>query len=234
MKIKTPESTKIIVDDREKSPQLVSELERLGVAVDIKRLTVGDYVVDRKFIFERKTISDLLCSLYDGRLFLQTNRLSTLVNSGEDYRIGLIIEGSINQSTIELDNRKIVQGALVKISMLWGIPIFRSITPQESARIMVYAGRQYRRLSHPPATRLSRHHRPSHKNSYKRSLQMDMLGTLPGIGPEKAEQLLEKLGSIEQVFQATEQELTSVEGIGKKTAQRIKWAIREPCATYVA
>ena len=49
-----------------------------------------------------------------------------------------------------------------------------------------------------------------------------LLQGLPGIGPRMAKRMLEYFGSVENVFAADEQELTRVEGIGKKKAAKIR------------
>lgn len=49
-----------------------------------------------------------------------------------------------------------------------------------------------------------------------------LLQGLPGIGPRMAKRMLEYFGSVEKVFAADEQELTRVEGIGKKKAAKIR------------
>ena len=48
---------------------------------------------------------------------------------------------------------------------------------------------------------------------------------LPGIGREKAKRLLDTFGSVEAVMKAASKELQSVEGIGQRTAERIRWAV---------
>jgi ERCC4-type nuclease len=44
--------------------------------------------------------------------------------------------------------------------------------------------------------------------------------------------LLEKFGSVEGVMRAGLDELQSVEGIGAKTADRIRWAVSEKIEPY--
>ena len=58
--------------------------------IDFAQLKVGDYIVSPESAIERKTIQDLLNSIYDGRLFVQCSQLT------EHYvKPVLIIEGNI-------------------------------------------------------------------------------------------------------------------------------------------
>ena len=48
-----------------------------------------------------------------------------------------------------------------------------------------------------------------------------LLQGLPGIGPERAKQLLEQFGSVKNIFIASEEELAKRPHIGKIAAQKI-------------
>ena len=50
---------------------------------------------------------------------------------------------------------------------------------------------------------------------------------LPGIGPRKAELLLQQFGGVGRIFSAPAAELKQVSGIGDKIAHEIRW-ILEP------
>ncbi|MCU7905326.1 MAG: hypothetical protein KZQ76_05595 [Candidatus Thiodiazotropha sp. (ex Epidulcina cf. delphinae)] len=42
-------------------------------SIGVRRLEVGDYEVDGRFLVERKTLHDLITSIKDSRLFRQAN-----------------------------------------------------------------------------------------------------------------------------------------------------------------
>ena len=66
----------VIADDRESKSEVIKFLSEIkNVSVDIKRLFLGDYFVDKRLIFERKTLNDFALSIIDGRLFNQAIRL---------------------------------------------------------------------------------------------------------------------------------------------------------------
>ena len=81
---------RILVDERERKSGIPDLLRRAGAIIDFAQLKVGDYVVSPETAIERKTIQDLLNSIYDGRLFIQCSQLN------EHYmKPVLIVEGNI-------------------------------------------------------------------------------------------------------------------------------------------
>ena len=53
-------------------------------------------------------------------------------------------------------------------------------------------------------------------------MQIQIVASLPGIGPKLAERLLDEFKSIRKIFMATVAELSAVKGINRKTAYKIK------------
>jgi DNA excision repair protein ERCC-4 len=81
---------RILVDERERKSGIPDLLRRAGATIDFAQLKVGDYVVSPETAIERKTIQDLLNSIYDGRLFIQCSQLN------EHYiKPVLIVEGNL-------------------------------------------------------------------------------------------------------------------------------------------
>ena len=62
---------RIVVDEREKKSGIPDLLKEIGINLEIKTLPIGDYIVAPETVVERKTISDLISSIFDGRLFDQ-------------------------------------------------------------------------------------------------------------------------------------------------------------------
>lgn len=54
-----------------------------------------------------------------------------------------------------------------------------------------------------------------------RQKQLLVVQSLPKIGPERAEALLKRFGSVRRIFQASKREVLSVRGLGEKTVQAI-------------
>jgi ERCC4-type nuclease len=212
----------VIVDDRESKSEVIKFLsETKNVSVDIKRLSLGDYLVDNRLMFERKTLNDFALSIIDGRLFSQAIRLAS-----SKYNSVLLLEGTGKELTETGIRREAMQGALITVSVVLGIPVLRSKSPSESAQLILYAARQIKSLARGAVQRHGR--RPKGK----RKKQLFILQGLPGVGSERAARLLNEFGSVEAVITATSEELQSVEGIGENIAERIKWVIREELQPY--
>lgn len=114
-----------------------------------------------------------------------------------------------------------LQGAMVNVAWLIGLPLLRSRSPEESARLILYAARQHRRLAEGALPRRGR--RPSGKHA----LQSHLLQGLPGVGAGRARRLLARFGSVAAVMNAGRDELAEVRGIGPKVAGKVRWAVEE-------
>jgi ERCC4-type nuclease len=199
----------VVVDDRERASQVPEELENSGQAdVRVERLAVGDYCVDGAVVFERKTGSDFAESLVDGRLFLQASRMAA-----SPLRTAYILEGTGLEWSELGPSREALQGAFITLMLIFDIPVLRSTGPAESARLIIYAGRQLMQLRDPQ-------HVPyrQRKPKQRKPRQQRVLRSLPGIGPDRAQRMLEHFGTVRACFNASKEQLLEVEGIGPKTA----------------
>ena len=123
----------VVADDRERNTEIIKFLSNAeNVSVGVKRLSVGDYLVDNRLVFERKTLNDFALSIIDGRLFSQAIRLIS-----SKYKSVLILEGTGKELTETGVRREAMQGALINVSIVLGIPVLRSKNPSESARLIL-------------------------------------------------------------------------------------------------
>ncbi len=208
----------ITADDRECKSDVIKSLMGIeNVEICIRRLSMGDYQVENQLIVERKTIKDFAVSIIDGRLFKQMICLANSIFEGV-----LILEGTVSD-TVEIGmTRAAMQGALITVSLILGIPVLRSRDPSETARLIVYIGRQIESMAGGGV-----HHRHGYRPKGKRKRQLFILQGLPGVGLEKAGRLVDNFGSVEAAISASSSELQSVNGIGKSLAEKIKWAVSE-------
>ena len=138
----------------------------------------------------------------------------------------LILEGMVSE-TAELGmTREALQGALITVSLILGIPVLRSKDPSETAKLIVYIGRQIESMA------MGGVQRHGYRPKNKRKRQLFILQGLPGIGRERAERLLARFGSVEVAISASSGELQTVDGIGKSIADKIKWTVSEPVSPY--
>ncbi len=182
------------------------------VELSIDHLPVGDFVVSGQIIFERKRADDFAASLIDGRLFSQAARLVK-----QPLRSSYILEGKTQDWKRLGVRREALQGSLITLTLIFDLPVFRSIDPSETARILVYASRQFSRLHRAEPAYA---HRAKAKRLKTRRLRL--LQSLPGVGPDRARNLLEHFGSVRSCLLATIEELIDVPGIGQKTAKAIQ------------
>jgi ERCC4-type nuclease len=212
----------ITADDREHKSEVIKSLMGIdNVEVGIQRLSVGDYQVDNRVIVERKTLKDFAVSIIDGRLFKQMIRLANSTFAGV-----LILEGTVSDTGDIGMTRAAMQGALITVSLILGIPVLRSKDPSETAGLIVYVGRQIESMA---TGGLQRH---GYRPKAKRKRQLFILQGLPGVGPERAGRLLAMFGSVEAAISASSSELQTVDGIGKSIADKIKLAVSERVSPY--
>ena len=205
----------VVTDDREAGSDVVQALTGMeGVRVRMERLKTGDYFVDGRCLFERKTVADFASSIIDGRLFAQAQRL---VQS--QLPCALLLEGTSRDLEATGMRREALQGAVISISLIYQIPLLRSLNSQETARLMIYAANQLRR-DVADAIPLARR-RPKRRLR----IQLGLLQALPGIGPARAKDLLQHFGSVVAILTASCQELEEVKGVGEETARKIRWAL---------
>jgi DNA excision repair protein ERCC-4 len=212
----------VLADYREAASPVPSALEQMPcIQLAFKHLPVGDYEVDRRCVFERKTLSDFAASIADGRLFIQAQRLAQL-----NLPTAILLEGGTGDLAKIGMSRECLQGAMISLSLVYHLPVLRALDPAETARLLVYAGYQLRRHECGPGCRYGK--RPKRK----RRLQLHILQGLPGIGPTRAELLLKSFGSVEAVMTASLECLEAVEGLGKKRAEAIRQVLGEAAPAY--
>lgn len=218
---------RVVCDDREPDEVVACLRRRDDVVVSVRRLAVGDYLVDERVVVERKTVADLAFSLADGRLFAQAVKLAERAPG----RALLVLEGDgATLQEVSGVSRESIQGALVSLAVSYGLPILRARDAAETAHLLRCAALQVRRESR------SSFHRPGYRPKRLRARQSFVLQGLPGIGPERALALLDAFGSVAAVFAASEDALADVPGIGPLTASRIHRVIHAsvPPVLYTA
>lgn len=219
-----PSAFPIAIDDRERGSATATCLLGMpGVTCTFRRLQVGDYLVDGRLLVERKSLPDLLQSIEDGRLFRQAKGLA-----GSRMPSLLLLEGTTADLKGRRFSRAAIQGALITVSLLWGVPLLRAKDGEESAELIVLAGRQL------AAAARGFIYRPGLRWGSKRGLQSHILQGLPGVGRNLALRLLERFDTVEGVIQAREEALREVAGIGKRKSGKIRWAVSEEGVPYFA
>ena len=204
------ENLRIIVDERERKSGIPELLKSVGLNVEMKTLPIGDYIVAPETIVERKSIRDLMSSVFDGRLFDQCSRLK------EHFAFPIIlVEGNVDEIEDITDNPLIFYGALSTVAIDFKIPIIPTPNAIHSAKLLVSMCSRKDASKGPYLKKIK-------KSSDLQKQQLSVLCSLPGIGEKFAVRMLEKFGTPFKVFTATTIELAKVEGLGEARAKKIK------------
>jgi DNA excision repair protein ERCC-4 len=206
----TLENIRIIVDERERKSGIPDLLKAVGMGVEMKTLPIGDYIVAPETIVERKSIKDLMASVFDGRLYDQCNRLK----ENFDHPI-VLVEGNVDEIEEITDNPLVFYGALSRVTLEFKIPIIHTPSASHTAKLLVALCSKKDGPTGPYLKKIK-------KSSNLETQQLSTLCSLPGIGEKFAVRMLEKFGTPLKVFSATTSELAKVEGLGESRAKKIK------------
>ena len=204
------ENLRIIVDDREKKSGIPDLLKSVGLNVEMKTLPIGDYIVAPETIVERKSIRDLMASVFDGRLFDQCTRLK------EHFEHPIVLmEGNVDEIEEITDNPLIFYGALSTVVLDFKIPVIPTPSAAHTAKLLVSMCSRKDAPKGPYLKKIK-------KSPDLERQQLSSLCSLPGVGEKFAVRLLEKFGTPLKVFTATTADLAKVEGLGEARAKKIK------------
>lgn len=201
---------RIIVDERERKSGIPDLLRAIGINIELKTLPIGDYIVAPETVVERKSIHDLVSSIFDGRLFDQCNRLK------EHFQFPIIlVEGNLDEISNITENPLIFYGAISSIALDFKIPILPTPSADHTAKLLVSLCSRKESATGPFLKKIK-------KSNDIQKQQLSVLSSLPGIGEKLALRLLKKFGSPLHVFSASSTELAKVDGLGLARAKKIK------------
>lgn len=208
-------TTTLVVDQHEKASPVFSALIRHSwLSIRTAVLGSGDYAMGRILGIERKTGEDFARSLVDGRLFRQMGPLR------QRYRRPLLlVEALADGSDVLGVPWPALRGALVSVSVAFGVPVLRSASPEETAELIATAARQLREPVSIPYVR------PGYRPKGWRRRALYILQGLPRVGPRRAAALLAAFGSVEAAAAADAVALARVPGVGRAVATSIREAV---------
>lgn len=205
----------VYVDERERESKVPKYLQAKGLTVVFKLLEVGDYVIANKVGIERKTSTDFVKSLIDGRLFDQAKRLSEAFE-----RAVLLIEGGLSEALRYVKvRRNALLGAYVTLALDMGIAVLHSRNEEETAEVIKRVA--LRVTTGPPgaAAMVKRAAKPN--TSSMQEWQLYVLQCFPHVGPVIAQRILKRFGSIHRFCNASLSELASIDGLSERKAAEI-------------
>lgn len=206
----TKERPLVYADSREGNSKVIRHLSEMEIDVKVSPMVVGDYQVSDDVVIERKTAKDFVESIVDKRLFKQAKLLQ------EEFKRPLIIlEGDDLYSGFI--NPNAIRGSIASIALDFGISIIPTRDSQDTAAMIKrIAIREQKGEKNKIQIRTDR--KPT--NIWEQ--QLFIVESLPNIGPVNAKKLLEHFGTVNNIINASEDELQEVDGVGKKIAKNIR------------
>lgn len=216
---------RIVVDERERNSNIPELLKNAGAVIDFTQLKVGDYVVSSETAVERKTVRDLISSIYDGRLFVQCSDLvkyyqkPLLVVQGN---IAELAESSEDMEDIDVklhaERMPIAYDALITIAMEFRIPTIHTPSAEQTAQLLVTLVNRSLREGKATGPLL----RKIKKENPINIQQLSVLASLPGVGEKLAARMLKKFQSPIRALNASAAELATIPGFGLTRAERVR------------
>lgn len=217
---------RIVVDERERSSNIPELLKNAGAVIDFTQLKVGDYIVSSETAVERKTVRDLVSSIYDGRLFVQCSDLvryyqkPLLVVQGNIVDLAQTSEDMEDPGDIKLHTERmsLAYDALITVATEFRIPIIHTPSAEQTAQLLVTLVN--RSLQEAKATgpllRKIKKENPIHIQ------QLSVLASLPGVGEKLAARMLKKFHTPIRALNASAAELATIPGFGLTRAERVR------------
>jgi len=114
-------------------------------------------------------------------------------------------------------NQNSIRGALLSIEFDLNVSVFYTKNEEETALLLKMMAKKEQ--IHEKKT-VNPHGKKPAKTTGEQ--QEYTLSSISGVGPHAAQILLREFGSLNNIFNASEEELCRVKGIGKVTAKRIR------------
>jgi len=201
----------VIVDYREVASGIPKILREMGVDFRVGELRAGDYLIEGKYVIERKSLSDLVNSIKSARVFRQ---IDLLTECSSEQPV-LIIEGDWS----EIDSRDFRIESLIGFEMMVqeaGIKVLSTRSKMHSAIAIKTL------INHEPRSTVVV--RP--KKIRLDDPRIAMLCGIPGVGTKRAMKLLKEYKTIKRIVTADFDSLCNV--VGPATAEKIVRVVEEP------
>jgi DNA excision repair protein ERCC-4 len=219
---------RIVVDERERPSGIPDILRKSGMVVDFAQLVVGDYIVSPDTAVERKTVHDLVHSIYDGRLYVQCAQLvkhypkPIVIIQGDLARLAEIPDDLEDEKKREkmAERLPLAFDALATVAMEFRIPVLHAPDAEYAAILLgtlVAKGLQNGGgIASGPLLKKIRKDNPVYLQ------QLYVLSSVPGVGDKLAARMLEKFKTPQRALNASAAELATIPGFGLARAQRLR------------
>lgn len=221
---------RIVIDEREKNSGIPELLKSAGAVIDFAQLKVGDYIVSPETAVERKTVRDLVSSIYDGRLFVQCGDLvkhyqkPLLVVQGNIAELAEIPEDTDRDVKKLAERMPLAYDALATVATEFRIPIIHTPSAEQTAQLLVTLVNKSLREGKATGPLL----RKIKKENPIFIQQLSVLSSVPGVGDKLAARMLEKFHTPKRALNASAAELATIPGFGLARAERVRRILDSP------
>ncbi|CAL1528126.1 unnamed protein product [Lymnaea stagnalis] len=218
------QSQKVIVDMREFRSELPSLIHRRGIEIEPITLEVGDYILTPDICVERKSVSDLIGSLNNGRLYQQALSMSRfykkpilLIEFDANKPFSLQVKSTVSQDVSLQDittKLAILTMQFPKLRLLW------CPSPYATAELFeeLKAGRPQPNAEIAMTVSAASSEMPDWTDKYNHGPQ-DFVLRMPGINSKNFHSILNKFTNLSEVSLASLEELTQVLGSAQHAQQ---------------
>ncbi|NXG53984.1 XPF endonuclease, partial [Psilopogon haemacephalus] len=213
----------VIVDMREFRSELPSLIHRRGIDIEPVTLEVGDYILTPDVCVERKSISDLIGSLSNGRLYAQCISMSRyykrpilLIEFDPNKPFSLIPRGSLQQ---EISSNDITSKLTLltlhfpKLRILW------CPSPHATAELFEELKQNHPQPDAETATAITADSEILPESDKYNPGPQDFLLKMPGINAKNCRALMNHVKSIAELVTLSKDELTKILGNAANATQ---------------
>lgn len=217
---------RVVADERERNSRIPDLLRDAGASVDFSQLPVGDYIVSPEEVVERKTVRDLVSSIYDGRLFIQCSQLvkhfqkPVILVQGDIAELGEVPEGLEDEQKAKrlADRLPLAYEALSTVIMEFRIPVVHVPSAEYASQMLLTLAKRSQKDGKATGPLL----RKIKKENPVYIQQLSVLASVPGIGDKLAARLLQRFHTPARALNASAAELATVPGFGLARAERVR------------
>jgi DNA excision repair protein ERCC-4 len=216
---------RVVADERERNSRIPELVREAGASVDFALLPVGDYIVSPEEVVERKTVRDLISSIYDGRLYIQCAQLvkhfqkPVIVIQGDIADLEVLPEDlDENQARRLAERMPLAYEAISTIIMEFRIPVVHTPSAEYTANLLLtLATRSLKEgKASGPLLRKIKKENPVYIQ------QLSVLSSVPGIGDKLAARMLQKFQTPSRALNASAAQLATIPGFGLARAERVR------------
>lgn len=225
----TAEPPRVVVDVREFRSSLPSLLHGRSMVIVPCMLTVGDYILSPHICVERKSISDLISSFKDGRLYNQAETmfqhyrnpmLLIEFDQNKSFTLEPFADLSGNPGSVNPTNASDLQSKLVLLTLAFPrLRIIWSSSPYQTAEIFENLKTQEHEPDPIAAVKAGLDKNMQAEDQAFNQEPQEMLAIVPGVTPQNIKNIVLETENLREVANMSEKELEPL--VGKASGRQI-------------